>query len=168
MEDKKMKRVIFGYNAKQVMDCIKGIENDYEDELTKKQDRMFNLIEENRQLKQQIKELESQIAQCKEQETYIAKALVKAEKKAQDIIDAGHRKVREEYYKMELEKVKWKERTREIRGQMLDFERVVCETLEEFRAEISYLTSKEISEALLEEENEIADIDTSDAIRSVS
>lgn len=165
MEDKKMKRVIFGYNAKQVENCIKAIEDDYEDELTKKQDRMLKLIEENRGLKQQIKELEAQIVQCREQEGYIAKALVKAEKKAQDIIDAGHRKVREEYYKMEMEKQKWKERTGEIRRQMLDFERVVCETLEGFRAEINYLTSKEISEALLEE---IEDTEDADGIRSVS
>ena len=163
MDEKNIRIGLFGYSKKQVLDRIRYMEEDYEGELTKKQDRMFDLIEENRQLKQQIEELKNEIKEHKEQELYISKALVKAEKKAQDIVDAGHKKVREAHYKMELEKAKWQERVRQIRGQMLDFERAVCETLEEFRSEINYLASKEVSEALLEDD----DVEK-DEIRSVS
>ncbi|NMA95672.1 MAG: hypothetical protein GX974_06490 [Clostridiales bacterium] len=163
MDEKSIRVGLFGYSKKQVLDHIRYIEEDYEGELAKKQDRMFDLIEENRQLKKQIEDLKNEIKNHKEQEIYISKALVKAEKKAQDIVEAGHKKAREVYYKMELEKAKWQERVKQIRGQMLDFERAVCETLEEFRAEVNYLTSKEVSEALLEDDNIVQD-----EIRSVS
>lgn len=164
----KIKRVIFGYNTKQVMACIERLRDDYEGELTKKQDRMTELLEENRMLKGQLKELEDKLLNYEEQEGYISRALVMAEKKAQDIIENSQKKAREERYKLELEKAKWKERVREIRRQMLDFERTVCETLEEFRAEVNYLTSKEISEALLCDEDILLDEENDKNIRSVS
>ena len=54
-----------------------------------------------------------------------------------------------EIYQMELEKNKWKERCKEIRRQLIDFERTVCTILENFYSEINYLASKEISENML-------------------
>ena len=45
-----------------------------------------------------------------------------------------------------LEKNKWMERCKEVRRQLLDFERTVCTLMENFYSEINYLTSKEISE----------------------
>ncbi len=165
----KMKRVIFGYNKREVMDYISQIKTDYEDELTRKQDRMMELLEENRNLKVELKRLEEKLLSYEEKEECISKALVKAERKAQDIINDGHRKAREERYKIELEKRKWEDRVKTIRKQILDFERIVCETLEEFRAEVNYLASKEISDALLCDEDEFFTEDREDGdIRSVS
>lgn len=164
-----MKKVIFGYNKREVKTYIDQIKADYEDELTRKQDRMMELLEENRNLKGEIKRLKERLLSYEEEEECISKALVKAEQKAQDIIADSRRKAKEELYKLELEKDKWQQRVKTIRKQILDFEIMVCETLEEFRAEINYLTSKEISDALLCDEDEFFKGEKEDGdIRSVS
>jgi cell division initiation protein len=143
---KRFQTTIFGYKKGQVDVFIDGLYKDYEDELSKKKDRMMELTEENRRLKLQIQDLEQRISGYMEQEAYISKAIIKAEQKAQDILDDGCRKAVEELCKLDAEKTRWKIRSSEVRKQLLEFEKEVCSVMELFRSEINYLTSKEVNE----------------------
>ncbi|MFO7294971.1 MAG: hypothetical protein C0P72_003010, partial [Clostridia bacterium] len=86
---------------------------------------------------------------------YISKALVRAEQKAQAIIEEGRQKIAAEMYQLELEKNKWKARCKEIRRQLLEFEHMVCTLMENFYSEINYLKSKELSDSIFGEEEDI-------------
>jgi cell division initiation protein len=140
---------VFGYNKRQVEQYMVDMRKDYEEELSKKRSRMLELVEENRKMRSQIEEMKTKIAELSEKEAYISKVLVKAEEKAHSIIEEGRQMISHEIYQMELEKNKWKERCKEIRRQLIDFERTVCTILENFYSEINYLASKEISENML-------------------
>jgi cell division initiation protein len=143
---KRFQTAIFGYKKGQVDAFIDGLYRDYEDELSKKKDRMMELTEENRRLKLQIHDLEQRISGYMEQEAYISKAIIRAEQKAQDILDDGLKKAVEELCKLDAEKTRWKLRSSEVRRQLLEFEKEVCSVMEVFRSEINYLTSKELNE----------------------
>jgi len=149
---KPFKTSLFGYGKKQVDDYLANFKKDYEEELRKKKARLLELDEQNRALMAKLKDYEEMLSSYKEQEAFISKALVKAEQKAQAIIEEGQRKVMAEKYKIEEEKKKWKIREQEIRRQLLEFEKEVYELMESIYSEINYLTSKEICSALLEEE----------------
>jgi len=143
---KRFKTAILGYKRGQVDTFIDGLYKDYEEELSKKKDRMMDLTEENRRLKIHIHDLEHKISGYMEQESYVSKAIIKAEQKAQDILDDGCRKAVEELCKLDVEKTRWKVRSREVRRQLLEFEKTVFSVMEQFRGEINYLTSKEIND----------------------
>ncbi|NMA66086.1 MAG: hypothetical protein GX957_07570 [Clostridiaceae bacterium] len=166
---KMFKTKMFGYNKHQVEQYLKDMRKDYEEELSKKRMRMMELTEENRGMKSLIRELEDRLSEFSEKEAYISKALVRAEQKAQAVIEEGHQKTAQEMYQLELEKNKWKARSREVRRQLLEFERMVCTLLENFYSEINYLTSKELSEQLfLNEEEELKEEQKETDIFSVS
>lgn len=149
---KRFQTAIFGYKKGQVDAFIDGVYKDYEDELSKKKDRMMELTDENRRLKIHINDLEQKISGYMEQESYISKAIIKAEQKAQAILDDGCRKAVEELCKLDAEKTRWKVRSREVRRQLLEFETTVYTVMEQFRSEINYLTSKEINDVQFPDE----------------
>lgn len=146
---------ILGYNRRQVEQYISDMRRDYEEELSKKKERMLELVEENSRIKSQIRELEKKLEEFSEREAYISKALVRAEQKAQAIIEEGRQKIAAEMYQLELEKNKWKARCKEIRRQLLEFEHMVCTLMENFYSEINYLKSKELSDSIFGEEEDI-------------
>lgn len=155
---KRFQTAIFGYQKGQVDAFIDGLYRDYEDELSKKKDRMIELTEENRRLKIQIQDLEERVSEYMEQEAYISKAIIRAEQKAQDILDDGCKKAVEELCKLDAEKNRWKMRSSEVRRQLLEFEKTVYNVMEHFRSEINYLTSKEVNEMqFFDEINEFKD-----------
>lgn len=143
---------LFGFNKRQVINFIKDIENEYENDLSRQKDRLLELIEENRRLKSEVKAQNEKINLLKEQEKYITKVLVIAEQRAQSIIEEGRRKSKEDLTRLKAEKEKWNEKLREIRSDLLDFERKIVCLLEKFRDDINYYASQEISETLLHEE----------------
>lgn len=146
---------ILGYNRRQVEQYLSDMRRDYEEELSKKKERMLELVEENNRIKSQIKELEKKLEEFSEREAYISKALVRAEQKAQAIIEEGRQKIAAEMYQLEMEKNKWKARCKEIRRQLLEFEHIVCTLMENFYSEINYLKSKELSNSIFAEEDSI-------------
>lgn len=146
---------LLGYSRHQVKKYISDMRRDYEEELSKKKERMLELVEENARMKSQIRELEKKLEEYAEREAYISKALVRAEQKAQAIIEEGRQKVAAEMYQLEMEKSKWKARCKEIRRQLLEFEHMVCTLMENFYAEINYLKSKEVSDSIFEEEDNL-------------
>ncbi|MBM7581929.1 cell division septum initiation protein DivIVA [Caldicoprobacter guelmensis] len=154
-----MKRVfsiaILGYNRRQVEKYLSDMRKDYEEELSKKKERMLQLMEENNKIKSQLKELEKKLEEFSEREAYISKALVRAEQKAQAIIEEGRQKIAAEMYQLEMEKNKWKARCKEIRRQLLEFEYMVCTLMENFYSEINYLKSKDLTDSIFAEEEDM-------------
>jgi len=159
---------VFGYDKKQVDEYLEELINDYEGELTKKKDRLLELAEENYRLKQEVEDQNQQIAKFKEQEKYISRALIKAEQRAQAIIEEGHRKSLEEITQLKAEKEKWRDKFREVRNELLTFEQGLTEIMERFRDEINYYAAKEISETILiDEELESDDFELNEKIKKV-
>jgi colicin import membrane protein len=147
-----------GYDKKQVDRRIEELTRDYEEELSKKMERLRELAEENRRLKQEAEEKDERIARFIEQEKYISRALIKAEQRAQAIIEEGQRKSLEEVELLRAEKEKWREKFREVRSELLEFEQAIMEMMEKFRDEINYYTAKEISETILMDDDSEMDI----------
>ena len=167
---KTFKGALFGYKKSEVDKYIQDIIDDYQKELTRKKDRMLELNDQNRDYRGQLEDLEHKVSDYMEQEAYISKALVNAQQKAQDIIDNGHKKVSEERYKLEVERVKWETRSKEVRNQLLDLEKKVCCVLENFRSEVNYIVSQELSETILQRSDETAEIEgqSDEKIKNVS
>lgn len=59
---------LFGYNKKDVDDYINQMVEDYENELTKKKDRLVELSEENRTLRKQLANLSDELDQFRARE----------------------------------------------------------------------------------------------------
>lgn len=135
---------LFGYSRKHVDGYILGLRKDYEEELTKKKERMLELNTENRELKAKLFECQERLSQYEEQELFISKALVKAEESAQGIMKECYHKIDVEKYKITQEKEKWKTREKEIMKQLLDFQNEAYALMESFQSEINYLTAKEL------------------------
>lgn len=137
---------LFGYRKKQVKAYLLSLRKDYEEELSKKKDRMLELSAENRDLKSKLLEHEEKLSQYKEQELFISKAIVKAEESAQGIMKECYHRVDVEKHKITQEKEKWKIREKEIMKQLLNFQNEAYALMESFQSEISYLTAKEIGD----------------------
>ena len=144
---------LFGYSKKQVDQYIDLMKKDYENELYKKKERMMELSDENRGLRLEIDALAKRVSQMADQEKYISRALVKAEQRAQSIIEDGQYKADEVLYQLKREKDKWREKAHDIRQEFISFEQDVLAMMERFRSDINYYAGKEISETLLMEED---------------
>lgn len=137
---------LFGYSKAKVKRYIEDLKKDYEKELYKKQQRMLELSENNHKMNKRIEELEKQLVTYRQREAYISNAIVQAEQKAEAIVKEGHRRIKDEVYRLKAERDKWLERTKDTKKQLLDFEAKVCDMLEHYTSEINYLKSQEISE----------------------
>lgn len=145
---------LLGYRKREVKNYISDVKREYESDLTRQKDRMLELIEENRRIKDELRAKNKKIASMVEQERYISKVLVIAEEKAQGIIEDGKKKSIKEFYKLKEDKEKWYEKFRQVRTDLLNFERTLVELLDRFRDDINYYASKEISEVILLDEEE--------------
>mgnify|MGYP001020448765 FL=1 len=101
---------VFGYDKKQVNRCLEELTRDYEEELSKKKDRLMELLEENHQLKQKVKEQNEQICAFTEKEKYISSTLIEAEQRSQAIIEEGRMKSMAEMAEINDEKRKWRQK----------------------------------------------------------
>jgi len=156
MKNKLFKTKAFGgYKKDQVEGHIEKLKREYEAELTKKKDRLDELVNENLTLKQRIEELNERIERYMEQEKLISRVLVKAEQRAALIIEEGQMKYNEEMYKIKLEQEKWREKSRAIRSELLDFNNRILDLIENFQSEINYYAAKEVSDTLLSLDDEV-------------
>lgn len=140
---------MIGYNKREVDRYLEELTSDYEEELRKKRDRMMELAEETRSLKQQNQEQGERIERLTRQEQSISRVLIDAEQRAQAIIEEGHHKSQEEMEQLQSEKEKWRMKFREVRCELLDFEKTLVDLIEKFRDEINYYTAKEVSDTIL-------------------
>jgi len=143
---------IFGYKKKEVTQYMKELEMDYEEELKKKQERMLDLAEENRILRQEIQKQDEKIKDFAEQEKLISRVLIEAQEKAENIMNESRQKAELEMSKLQIEKEKWQNKFREIRQELLAFENNLLMLIERFRDEVNYYTAQEISTELLADE----------------
>ena len=143
---------VFGYDKKQVNRCLEELTRDYEEELSKKKDRLMELLEENHQLKQKVKEQNEQICAFTEKEKYISSTLIEAEQRSQAIIEQGRMKSMAEMAEMKEEKRKWKDKFREVRRELIELEKNLEDMMQRFHDEINYYTAKEVSESILTKE----------------
>ena len=139
---KKFSVSLFGYCKKQVNAYLLSLRKDYEKELSKSKDRLWEVNAENRELKAKLLEYQEKLSRYGEQELYISKALVKAEESAQEILKESYKKMEIERVKINQEKEKWKTREKEIIEQLLDFQNKAYDLMESFQSEINYLTSR--------------------------
>ena len=144
---------IVGYNKEEVDRYLEELTKDYEEELRKKKDRMFELAQEARNLKRQNEELTQCIERFTNQEKYISRALIKAEQRAQAIVEEEQQKIRAEEEQLKIEKEKWSRKFREVRRELMEFEKTLVNLIERFRDDINYYAAKEISDTILINEN---------------
>ena len=97
---------IYGYDKKEVDRYLIEMKKDYEVELGRKRDRMLELAEETRALRMEAQEQRELIEKLTEQEKYVSRALIKAEQRAQTIIEEGRRKSAKEMEQLVSEREK--------------------------------------------------------------
>lgn len=135
---------LFGYSRQQVNAHVLSLRKDYETELSKRKDRMWEVSAENRELKTEISGYKERLAKYGEQELFISKAMVKAEESAQAMLKDCYRKIDIEKSKIKDEKEKWKVRENEIINQLLDLQNKIYDIMESFQSELNYLASKRV------------------------
>lgn len=145
---------VYGYDKKEVERYIEDLKKDYEEELARKRDRMLELAEETRKLKLEAQEQSESIERLSEQEKYVSQALIKAEQRAQSIIEEGRRKSAKEMEHIVAEKEKWQSKFRQVRQDLMSFEKKLLQMIESFRDDINQYSAQEISETILVGENE--------------
>ena len=99
---KQFSTCMIGYNREEVDRYLNEIIKDYEEELRKKKDRMFELAEENRNLKLKTRNSAKILKESKIKKVYFA-CLIEANN-AQVIIEEGQRKSRAELELLTLER----------------------------------------------------------------
>ena len=140
---------VYGYDKKEVDRFIEDLKKDYEEELARKRDRMLELAEETRKLKLEAQEQSENIERLSEQEKYVSQALIKAEQRAQSIIEEGRRKSAKEMEHIVAEKEKWQSKFRQVRQDLMSFEKNLLQMIERFRDDINYYSAQEISDTIL-------------------
>ncbi len=148
------KRGLFGYKIKEVEQYINDMRKDYEDNLSRQRDRILDLNEENRSLKQSLETARLETEKIKENEKFICNALVKAEQKAEAIIEETKLKTMQEIEKIELEKKKYKKRFERARQELIDFEKSILIIMDKFQSEINLLEGQKLMEELDKKEME--------------
>ncbi|MDD4679660.1 MAG: DivIVA domain-containing protein [Clostridia bacterium] len=156
---------IYGYDKKEVDRYLIEMKKDYEVELGRKRDRMLELAEETRALRMEAQEQRELIEKLTEQEKYVSRALIKAEQRAQTIIEEGRRKSAKEMEQLVSEKEKWRIKFRQVRQELMTFERNLLQVIEKFRDDINYYSAKEISDTILVGDSET---DGNDSKTSIS
>ena len=140
---------VYGYDKKEVDRFIEDLKKDYEEELARKRDRMLELAEETRKLKLEAQEQSENIERLSEQEKYVSQALIKAEQRAQSIIEEGRRKSAKEMEHIVAEKEKWQSKFRQVRQDLKNKEKNLLQMIERFRDDINYYSAQEISDTIL-------------------
>lgn len=135
---------LFGYNKKDVDDYINQMVEDYENELTKKKDRLVELSEENRTLRKQLANLSDELDQFRAREESIAKALLNAEETAQRTLDNAEKQKQAVFAKLEEETRAWEDKNDNLRKQLMDFEESLLALAEKYQSEINYIASKDV------------------------
>ncbi len=145
---------VYGYDKKEVDRYIEDLKKDYEEELARKRDRMLELAEETRKLKLEAQEHKDCLERLSEQEKYVSRALIKAEQRAQSIIEEGRRKSAKEMESLVAEKEKWRSKFRQVRQDLMSFEKNLLQMIERFRDDINHYSAQEISDTILVAESE--------------
>ncbi len=145
---------VYGYDKKEVDRYIEDLKKDYEEELARKRDRMLELAEETRKLKLEAQEQSECLERLSEQEKYVSRALINAEQRAQSIIEEGRRKSAKEMEHMVAEKEKWRGKFRQVRQELMSFEKNLLQMIERFRDDINHYSAQEISDTMLVGESE--------------
>lgn len=140
---------VYGYDKKEVDRYIEELKKDYEEELARKRDRMLELAEETRKLKLELQEQGERLERLSEQEKYVSRALIKAEQRAQTIIEDGRKRSAKEMEQMVAEKEKWQNKFRQVRQELLTFEKNLLQIIEKFRDDINYYSAQEVSDSIL-------------------
>lgn len=140
---------VYGYDKKEVDRYIEELKKDYEEELARKRDRMLELTEETRKLKLELQEQGERLDRLSEQEKYVSRALIKAEQRAQTIIEDGRKRSAKEMEQMVAEKEKWQNKFRQVRQELLTFEKNLLQIIEKFRDDINYYSAQEVSDSIL-------------------
>jgi len=136
-----------GYSRQGVEDYINHLKDDYEEELSRKRDRIIELNEEVHTLRDEIARLKEELEKYVNTEKCISQVLIKAQAKALMIEEEGRRKYDLEMEKIEQEKRKW-ELERKSRIQLIkDLEDKAVHILSTFLSDIRSLEEKETVDA---------------------
>ncbi len=149
--EKEFSKKVYGYDKDEVEKYINSLIKDYEEELTKKKERLTSLVEENRELTSQLQEINKLLDNYRLQEESVGIALIKAEETAKMTIAEAERKRQLEIDRISFETKKWEDRSDEVRRELMAFEEKISEMLEKYQSEVNYLASKDIKKTYFKE-----------------
>ena len=138
---------VLGYHKKEVEEYIEHLTADYEEELTKKKDRLVELSEENRTLRKNLAEMTQALEDFRAREDAIARALLNAEDAAQRTLDNAERQKQAMFAKLAEETRAWEEKNDSLRRQLIAFEESLLELTEKYQSEINYMASKDVKKS---------------------
>lgn len=144
---------IYGYDVGEVEKYIESLTSDYEEELTKKKDRLVDLMEQNRKMTSQLEELTKLVESYKQQEDSVGMALIKAEESAKLTIASAERQRQSEIDRISSDVKKWQEKSDDAKRKLVEFEEQIVNLLEKYQDEINYLTSKDIKKLYFGDDN---------------
>ncbi|MGI6706490.1 MAG: DivIVA domain-containing protein [Clostridia bacterium] len=135
---------LIGYSKQDVEEYIKYLKDDYEEELSRKRDRIIELNEEVRTLRDEMARLKEELEKYAGTEKCISQVLIKAQAKALMIEEEGRRKYNLEMEKIDQEKKKW-DAERKSRIQLIkDLEDRAAHIIGIFLSDIRSLSEAEI------------------------
>ncbi len=85
-DKKKFSTSLFGYKKSDVYNFLESLTKDYAKQEKKNSDKITELTEENKGLKEKLDQLEQKVHDVEEGRAHIANAIIKAEQQAEDII----------------------------------------------------------------------------------
>jgi cell division septum initiation protein DivIVA len=136
-----------GYSRQDVEDYVKLLKDDYEEELSRKRERIIELNEEVRTLRDDMSRLKEELENYAGTEKCISQVLIKAQAKALMIEEEGRRKYNLEMEKIEQEKKKW-DAERKSRIQLIkELEDKAAHIISIFLSDIRSLSENEIMDA---------------------
>ncbi len=133
----------FGFTKPDVNSYIEKMLKEFDERLKQKDDEIANLKNQNRELRIKYEDLERKSNQLNEDRSKIADAIIKAQEKAETILEEARQQAMEEKKKLESSIEEEKEKLVDIKRELKGLRNEVISRLKKFDSQIGEVTGED-------------------------
>jgi hypothetical protein len=137
---------LFGFRKADVNNYIEKILKEFDDRLKEKDDEISTLKNQNRELKLKYDDSHNKINQVNEDRTRIAEVLIRAQEKAEKIIEAAKEESLEEKRRLDQIIEQEREKLVDVKQDLKTLKSEVLITLKKYETQLSNILDEEFSE----------------------
>lgn len=144
--EKRFRTSLFGFKKSDVNFYIEKILKEFDDRLKGKDDEILALKNQSRELKQKYEELAQRADEINEERAKIAQVLIKAQEKAELMIEDARVKAIDEKKKLEEMIEQEKEKLVDIKGELKTLKSEVVNTLKKYEDQLNEIIETQTAE----------------------
>lgn len=145
--EKRFRTSMFGFKKVDVNTYMEKILREFDDKLKEKDDEIASLKNQNKDTRTKYEELAKKADQINEDRARIADVLIKAQEKAQQLMEDARLEAQEEKKRLEVTIEQEKERLVDIKQELKSLKSEVVSTLKKYEGQLSEIISAGEEEA---------------------